>query len=593
MSVRNNSPEVGDRWRLEDIYASDELWEVDLRKVDELLQKVEPYRGKLGQGVATLLELLKLQDHLLEREERVYVYASMRLDEDNTNATYQALADRALTMTTRVQSAFSFVEPEILALPEGTLEAYYRSEPGLEFYRFELGQILRMKPHTLSAAEEGIIAQTGDVAQAPRQIFKMINNADLTFPVIKDESGQDVQLTHGRYYRFIKSSDRRVRREAFQFYHESYQKIENTLTATYSGSVKQDIFYARVHKFPTALEAALFVDNVPVKVYDNLISTVHANLHSLHRYVSLRQKMLGVSELHMYDLYVPLVPDIEWKLSYPEAVELVRDGLVSLGEVYLQVVDQALHGGWVDVYERKGKTSGAYSEAAYGVHPYILMNYQENLNDGVFTLAHEMGHAMHSYYANQTQPFTYAQYSIFTAEVASTVNESLMINHLLHTVEDPVKKRFLVNFYLEQIRTTLFRQVMFAEFEKLVHARVEAGEGLTPELLKGIYHQLNVDYYGEDIVVDPEIDIEWARIPHFYNAFYVYKYATGISAAAAISKQILSGGEPAVKSYLAFLKKGGSDYPLSLLQGAGVDMTAPAPVQAALELFASLLDTLS
>jgi len=584
-------PEIPDKykWRLEDIYARDAHWEKDFQQIQKLTGEVAAYRGKLGQDARNLLEALRAQERLEELNEKVYTYARMRRDENNTNPVYQSLTDRADSLNTLVQTALSFYVPEILAIPPETLERFRQGEPGLALYRFVLEDLLRQRKHVLSAAEEQILAQAGEVAQAPSNIFKMINNADMIFPSIRDEEGKEAALTHGSFIRFMESGDRRVRGEAFSSLYSAYRKQKNTIAATLSSSVKKDVFYARVRKFPSALQASLFSDNILPEVYDNLIQTVRSNLSSMHRYVDLRKKLLGLPELHMYDLYTPIVKDVQWDISYPEAVEMVKDGLSPLGRDYGETVARAFESGWVDIYENQGKTSGAYSWGPYGTHPYILMNYQNTLNN-VFTLAHEMGHAMHSYYSYREQPYTYAHYKIFTAEVASTVNESLMMDYFLKKAVERDKKIYLLNYYLEQFRGTVFRQTMFAEFEKIIHAKTEAGEALTGELLNGIYRQLNVDYYGPGIIVDEEIDLEWARIPHFYTAFYVYKYATGFSAAAALTRRILKEGEPAVAQYLSFLKKGGSDYPLNLLRSAGVDMATPRPVQEGIDVFAQLLE---
>jgi oligoendopeptidase F len=559
------------KWRLEDIYASDDLWEQDFQLVKELSDEAAAYRGKVGHSARSLLEILQLECRLQELNEKVYTYARMRRDEDNANPVYQALTDRAESLHTQVQAAISFIEPEILELPAETLEGYRLEEPGLTLYDFALGELLRKKDHILSAAEERLIAGAGEVAQAPANIFKMINNADMTFPFIKDEEGNEAEVTHGRYIQFMESLNRRVRREAFSSLYSSYRKLQNTLAATLSSSVKKDVFYARARKFPSALQASLFADNIPPEVYDNLIQTVRRNLGSMHRYASLRKKLLGLDELHMYDLYAPMVKDIKWEIPFPEAVEMVKEGLTPLGDDYAEIMEQGFNGGWMDVFENKGKTSGAYSWGPYGVHPYILLNYQGNLSN-VFTIAHEMGHAMHSYFAGAEQPYLYAHYTIFTAEVASTVNESLLMEHLLKEVSERSKKLYLLNHYLEQFRGTVFRQTMFAEFEKIVHENAEQGQALTPEYLRQVYRRLNVDYYGPEMVVDEDVEFEWARIPHFYSAFYVYKYATGFSAATAITRRILEEGGAAVDRYLGFLKKGGSDYPLNLLKSAGVDM---------------------
>lgn len=577
------------KWRLEDIYAGDDQWEQDFRKVEEMTGQVEAYRGKLGESARSLLEAFRAREKINELNEKVYTYARMRRDEDNTNAVYQALSDRAESLSARVQTAVSYFVPEILELPAETLERFIQEEPGLELYRFALEEIRRQKPHTLSAVEEQIIARAEEVTQAAANIFRMINNADITFPPVKDEEGKEVEVTHGRYIQLMESSDRRVRRDAFASLYSSYRKLINTLAATLGSSVKKDVFYARVRRHPSALQASLFADNIPVEVYENLIQTVRKNLPLMYRYIRLRKKMLGLDELHMYDLYTPLVKDIKWDIPYPKAVEMIREGLAPLGDSYVETMVRGINSGWVDVYENKGKTSGAYSWGPYGVHPYVLLNYQDNLNN-VLTLAHEMGHAMHSYYSYKEQPYIYAHYKIFTAEVASTVNESLLVNYLLNTVTDRHRKLYLLNHYLEQFRGTLFRQTMFAEFEKIIHEKTESGEALTPELLCSVYRGLNADYYGPEIVVDREIELEWARIPHFYTAFYVYKYATGFSAATALTRQILEQGEAVVSRYLTFLKAGDSDYPLNLLKATGVDMTTPQPVQEALDLFGELLD---
>lgn len=576
------------KWQLEDIYANNELWEQDFAKVQKMIGEMTSFKGKLNESAQTLLKAFQLEEQLSETGEKVYAYARMRRDEENTNTTYQALTDRAESLSAQMQMALSFFVPEILEIPVETLERFRQAEPGLNLYKFALDEIFRQKPHVLSADEEQIIAQAEEVTQASANIFRMINNADITFPPIKDEEGNEVEVTHGRYVQLMENKDRRVRKDAFNSLYSSYRKLNNTIAATLSSSVKRDIFNARVRKHPLALEASLFADNISLEVYNNLIETVRKNLDKMYRYVNLRKKMLELDELHMYDLYTPVVKDVDWKVSYSGATEMVKAGMVPLGEDYVNTMNEGFNSGWVDVYENKGKTSGAYSWGPYGVHPYVLMNYQDNL-DNVFTLAHEMGHAMHTYYSFKEQPYVYAHYKIFTAEVASTVNESLLMDHLLKTVDDRDKKLYLLNHYLEQFRGTVFRQTMFAEFEKIIHAKVESGEALTPDLLCKTYHQLNVDYYGPEMVVDEDIDLEWARIPHFYTAFYVYKYATGFSAATALTKQIIEEGTPAVDRYLSFLKKGGSDYPLNLLKLAGVDMATPKPVQEALDLFDQLL----
>ncbi|MFV9511424.1 oligoendopeptidase F [Tepidibacillus sp. LV47] len=577
------------KWDLEAIYATDQDWENDFRKAKDLADQLKEYEGKLQNSPQVLLYVLRLSDQVSELVERIFVYARMRKDEDNTNAKYQALADRASSLSIEVNSASSYIVPEILAMPTETLEKYIQEEKGLQLYRQYLDEIIRTKPHVLSTEEEKLLAQVGEVAQAPDHIFGMLNNADIKFPTIKDENGEEVELTKGRYIQFMESEDRRVRKDAFEALYQTYGSLKNTFAATLNANVKKNVFYAKVRKYPSALVASLDDDNVSQEVYDNLIATVHKNLDLMYRYVKLRKKLLCIDELHMYDLYNPIVKDVKINVPYEEAKEIVKKGLAPLGEEYLALLQKGFESRWIDVYENQGKTSGAYSWGAYGTHPYILLNYQDNVND-LFTLAHELGHSMHTYYSHTNQPYIYAHYKIFVAEVASTLNEALLMNYLLKITTDKNEKLYYLNHYLEQFRTTVYRQTMFAEFEKMIHEKVESGEALTPELLNQMYHELNVKYYGPDIVVDDLIDLEWARIPHFYMNFYVYKYATGFSAAISLSQQILEEGQPAVERYLNFLKSGSSDYPVNLLKKAGVDMNTPEPIQKALDVFREILD---
>lgn len=578
------------RWRLEDIFATNDDWEKEFAAVKEAIPQIGAFAGKLGESPATLARCLDLMFDTVARFERVIVYAFTRRDEDTTNPTYQELYDRAQRLAVELTTATSFVEPEILQLSQEQLDEYLSSQE-LSLYRHYLDNIVRNKPHTLSPQEEAILAAAGEMAQAPNNVFGMFNNADLKFPFIKDENGQEVEVTHGRYIRLMESKDRRVRRDAFKAMHDTYYKWRNTVAAMYSASVRNDVFYARMRKHESALHAALHADNVPVQVYTNLIDTVHSRLDLLHRYVRLRKKLLGVDELHMYDLYVPLVAEVDWEIPYEEAAETMLASMEPLGEEYVKIVRHGLENRWVDVLENEGKRSGAYSTSAYGVHPYILMNYENNLNN-MFTLAHEFGHAIHSYLADRAQPYVYSQYTIFVAEVASTLNEHLLFHYLLQRTDSPAHRRYLINNYLDTIRGTVFRQVKFAEFEKLTHERVEGGGALTADWMSERYYELVKQYYGPDMVADDEIAIEWARIPHFYRAFYVYKYATGLAAATALGQAILDEGRPAVERYLNMLSRGGADYPLNLLKDAGVDMTGPEPVLQVMNVFESLLDEL-
>ncbi len=579
------------KWNLTDIYSSDEKWEEDFKRVQVLIERVSDYRGKLVNSADSLLSGLNLIMEIQEIVSRLYTYAHMHQDENTRNQTYQALYSRAQVMNNRVASATSFMVPEILTLSREDVENFYKDCQELGLYRHLLENTLRQKEHYLSAEEENLLAMAGDVTQGPGNIFGMLNNADLTFPVIKDEEGEEIRITHGRYIEFMESKDRRIRKEAFKGLYSKYEEFVNTFASTLNTDVKGHIFYSRARKYDSALEAALDDDNVSVQVYNNLIHTIKDNLKPMHRYVSLRRKILELDEIHMYDLYTPLVKEVEMKIPFEEAQEKVLNGLRPLRDEYLNILKEGFNSGWIDVFENEGKRSGAYSSGCYGVHPYVLLNYTDNLNN-MFTLAHEMGHALHTYYSNENQPFVYANYRIFVAEVASTLNETLLINYLLENTDDKRVKKYLINHYLDQFKGTVYRQTMFAEFEKIIHERAEKGEPLTPKLLKEIYHDLNVEYYGPEIVVDPEIDLEWARIPHFYYNFYVYKYATGFSAATTLARDILADKPQAVESYLDFLKSGDSDYPLNLLKKAGVDLSSPRPIEEAINTFKEFVDKL-
>ncbi|QZT35114.1 oligoendopeptidase F [Caldalkalibacillus thermarum TA2.A1] len=572
------------KWDLTKIFKSDEEWEEAFQEVKSLLPSIKEYEGRLMESADTLLEALQLRDEIGKKLGKVYIYAHLKKDEDTTNSKYVAFENRAASLHVEVASAVSYFSPEILRADESTVRSYLRENEALQVYEHYLDQLLRQKEHTLSTKEEAILAQVGELASAPNDIFTMINNADMKFPTITDENGEEKELTHGRYIQFLESKDGRVRQDAFKAMYDTFKKQRNTLAATLNANVKKDVFYARVRKYRSSLEASLDRDNVPVRVYENLIAAIQEALPVFQRYMKLRKKALGLDELHMYDLYVPLVQDVEMKYTYEEAKQLVRDSLQPLGEEYLAVVDEGFNSGWIDVYENVGKRSGAYSSGTYGTPPYILLNYQENL-DNVFTLTHEMGHSVHSYFSCKEQPYIYSDYTIFVAEVASTLNEALLTHYLLQKTNDPKQRMYILNHYLESFRGTVFRQTMFAEFEKLIHEKVEEGEALTADRLSELYYDLNLTYFGADVVVDQDIAMEWARIPHFYYNFYVYKYATGFAAATALSQQILNEGKPAVDRYLSFLKSGGSDYPIELLKKAGVDMTSPEPVRQALRVF--------
>ncbi|HWR62701.1 MAG TPA: oligoendopeptidase F [Clostridia bacterium] len=583
--------EIADKfkWKLEHIYETNALWERDYKRVKELLPQIAEYKGRLSQSAELLYHCLKLKFDLSRLLEKVYTYAHMRSHEDSTCSYYQELSDRADSLGVEASSAEAFVIPELLNIEEDTLRSWINLHEGLKSFEAFLNDIIRMRPHVLPAPEEELLAMAGELAQAPGNIFNMLNNADIKFPSIKDKNGNTVQLTKGRYARLIESDDRRVRKEAFDAFYGTYAKQKNTLAAALSANIKANIFNAKARQYPSAREAALYTDNIPLEVYDNLIKTVNDNVGLMHRYVSLRKKMLGLDELHMYDLYTPLVREKQTAISYEGAVETVKKALKGLGEDYGAALSKGFESGWIDVYENEGKRSGAYSWGCYDSHPYVLLNHNDSLN-GTFTLAHEMGHALHTYYSNAGQPYVYAHYKIFTAEVASIVNEVLLMDYMLKNAEDKNQELYFLDHYIEKFRATLYRQTMFAEFEKLIYEKAEQGEALTCESLCKIYRALNVKYYGQDVVIDDYIDLEWARIPHFYTSFYVYKYATGFSAAVSLAGRIISEGQAAADRYIDFLKSGGSDYPIELLKKAGVDMTRVEPVCQALKVFEDVLD---
>ncbi|KFM99426.1 oligoendopeptidase F [Bacillus clarus] len=579
-------------WRLEDIFQTDAEWEKEFQAIKELLPKLIEFKGKLGDSASTLLATLQYEDEISMRLGKLYTYAHMRYDQDTTNSVYQALNDRATSLYSQVSSSTAYIVPEILAISEETLQAFLKENRELSVYEHALEEITRQRPHVLSEAEEALLAEASEVMSASSNTFGMLNNADLKFPSIKGEDGEEVEVTHGRYIQFLESDDRRVRHDAFHAVFETYGKYKNTFASTLSGAVKRNNFNARVRKYDSARQAALSNNNIPETVYDQLVETVNDNLHLLHRYIDIRKRALGLDELHMYDLYTPLVPEAKMSVKYEEAQDMLLKSLHVLGDEYVEILKEAYENRWVDVYENKGKRSGAYSSGAYGTNPYILMNWHDNV-DNLFTLAHEFGHSVHSYYTRKTQPHVYGDYSIFVAEVASTCNEALLNDYLLKTTEDKKERLYLLNHYLEGFRGTVFRQTMFAEFEHIIHKKVQEGHAVTPDMLTEIYYDLNKKYFGDALVIDKEIGLEWSRIPHFYYNYYVYQYATGFSAATALSKQILEEGQPAVERYInEFLKAGSSDYPIEVLKKAGVDMASPEPVKEALQVFEEKLNEL-
>lgn len=578
------------KWNIEAMIPDESVISGELESIKKEAEVYgEDFAGRLTESADTLLAAFQKRDDIWRRLEKIYVYARMRRDENNAETKYQAMADQCNSVIAAVSASMAFFTPELLSASEETILAYIDAAAGLEIYRFAICDTMRQKAHILTQAEENILAQMSEITGATNDIFTMLNNADIKFGTIIDEDGDETEVTHGNFIKFMESHDRDVRKNAYNAVYDAYKELINTIASAYNYNTKTDVVSARIRKYESARAAALSGDNIPAEVYDNLVAEVHKNLPAMHRYVELRKKLLGVDKLYMYDMYVPLIKLPETSVSFEEGLDIMRDALQPLGEEYLTKMNKGIEEGWIDVYENKGKTSGAYSFGCYDSYPYILLNYTDTLKD-VFTIIHEMGHSMHSRYTRDEQPYIYGSHSIFTAEVASTVNESLLMQHLLRTEDEKEMRKYLLNMHLEEFRTTLFRQTMFAEFEDITHKAIESGETLTAEWMCQQYEDLNAQYYGSAVEKDDVIRYEWARIPHFYNAFYVYKYATGYSAATAISKKILTEGKPAAQDYIRFLKTGESDHPIELLKIAGVDMSSPLPVQQAMETFNQLLD---
>ena len=574
-------------WNFSDIFADDAAWEAAYKKAAEEVEKIPALAGTLGKSVDSLKNAMDLITGVSQQVEVLYVYSMLRMNVDNGDPTYQAMNGRATNLYVRLSTAAAFVGPEILSIDEKKL-AEMMADPALKTYRHVLEDTDRMRKYTLDRHSEEMLAMLSDAAGGTSDAFKMLESVDMTFPEIKDGNGETVTLTHGNFGVFRESGDARVRKESFEAYFGEFKRYINTFAAMYAGSVKMDNYYTRVRGYGSTCERALFADNAPVSVYDKLIEAVHSGLPTMRRYLELRRRVLGLKELNMYDLYCPIVADVDMKIPYADAQKLVKEATKPLGEEYGKLLDRAFSERWIDVYENKGKTTGAYSCGVYGVHPYVLLNYSGKLDDA-FTLAHELGHSMHSWFSNTTQDFANHDYRIMVAEVASTVNEVLLSKYLLKTETDPKKRAYILNHFLEGFRTTVFRQTLFAEFERQAHDAEMNGTPLTAEVLNGIYRKLNELYY-EGAVINELQDIEWARIPHFYNAFYVYQYATGFSSAVAIADRILNHNGAA--DYLRFLSTGGSDYPLEELKIAGVDLTKPDAVAGALKEFDNALTEL-
>ena len=578
------------KWNIDEMYNNKEAIDVDIKKVESILKEVKNYKGKLGSSKDSLYKALKLSEDASRIVQNLYVYTHMKQHEDTRINENQGMATKIDMLSTELSMATSYIVPEIISIDDKILNEFLESKD-LSFYEKYIDDILREKPHTLSEREEEILAATSDISGVAENVYDMLSFADLEFPEIEDEKGNKVKLTHSNFSVFLKSKNQRVRKDAFEALYSVYDKYKNTFASTLYGGIKSEIFYSKMRKHKSALEGSLFNDDVSVDVYNNLILAIDENLDSLNKYVELKKRFLGLEEIHMYDLYVPLTDKFDMKIPYEKAQDIILKALRPLGEDYLNIIKKAFSERWIDVYENEGKQGGAYSWGSYDSHPYILMNYHDDLNS-LFTLIHELGHSVHSYYSRTSQEYLYSNYKIFVAEVASTLNELLLINYLLDNSSSREETIYLLNYYLEQFRTTVYRQTMFAEFEKITHEKVEGKEPLTAKEFTDIYYGLNEKYYGKSCNVDKQIGLEWARIPHFYSNFYVYKYATGFSAASALSQQILKEGEPAVQRYIEFLKSGGSEYPLVQLKSAGVDMEKKESVDSALSVFSELVDKL-
>ena len=591
LPARNELAEA-DKWNLTPLFPSDSAWEALFGEVQEQIGQYAQFRGRLGDSAEALLGALDFHLGLTRRLERLHTYAHLRNDEDRSNGFYLGLFQRALGLQTRALEACCFISPEIMQLPADLLADFQR-EPRLAPYRFYLEKVLRLRPHTLGASEEQILAMTHELSQAPSQIFGQLDNVDLKFGDLVDGRGRRVQLSHGNFVRLLADGNREVRKKAFFQYYDTYDRHKYTIASALSHSVKKDLFYARARRFADCRQAALFGDDVPAAVYDNLIETVKYNLEPLMAYLDFRKAVLGLESLHFYDTYVPVVKEVAFHMPYEEAVEVCTAACAPLGEGYAAVLREGLLGGWVDRYENRGKRSGAFSSGCYDSPPYILLNYDAESISSLYTLIHEAGHSMHSWYARKHQPYIDHEYTIFVAEVASTFNETLLGHHLLKRYRgDPAMQAFILNREIDNLRATLFRQTMFAEFEQRIHEIAERNAPLTLERMMAVYHRLLETYFADHLVLDAVLDLECLRIPHFYAAFYVYKYATGVSAAITLARRVLSGDSAAAEAFMCFLKLGGSRFPIDALAAAGVDMRSPEPVERAIAHFADLVQRL-
>ncbi|TWT49338.1 Oligoendopeptidase F, plasmid [Rubripirellula amarantea] len=580
-----------DCWDLSSLYADDQAWEQDFKRLDSLIPTFETFRGKLGESAATLAKALNFDNDFDKVAEKLGTYAFLKTTEDQGDSHYQGMKSRYQNLAVRAGQAASYMRPELLAIDQAKMDELI-SDPAVEPYQLQLERLVRYRPHTLTDNEERLLAMQGEMAAAAGNAFRQLNDADLKFGEITDHKDRKLELSHATFGQLLISPDRKVRRGAFHQYYQAFAAHENTFAATLCGSVQRDVYYAKARNYTSSLEASLFPDNVPVAVYDNLISAVRESLPSVHHYLDVRRRKMGLKDIHHYDTYVPILSDIEKHHSWDQAVDVVLESLQPLGDEYLATLETGLRGRWADRYPNRGKQSGAFSCGSYAADPYILMNYKPEVLNDVFTLTHEAGHSMHSWYSSNHQPFQYYNYTIFVAEVASTFNEQLLTEYLVKNAADDKERAYLINNELDSIRATVVRQTMFAEFEKKTHEMAEAGEPLTVDSFKAAYRELLEAYFGPDFVIDKELELECFRIPHFYRAFYVYKYATGLSAAVALSRRVLEGGPSELADYLSFLKGGCSKDPLDLLRDAGVDMTKPEPVATTLKRFATLTQEL-
>lgn len=578
-------------WDLTPIFASDDAFNEALATLASELDKASDYQGTLKNGPQAFLDAIEYVLSIHRTTEKIYVYSHLKNDQDTGNTVYQGLYAKASMMAAKAGEAVSWFGPEVLTLSDDTIESYFKEESGLEIYRHFINQITADREHTLSEKEEALLAGASEIFSASSNTFAVLNNADLEFPIVTDDDGEKVQLSSGVYGQLMESTNREVRKEAFEGLYKVYKQFRNTFASTLSSHVKKHNYNAQIRNYSSAREASLSANHIPESVYDTLLDVVHKNLPLLHRYVALRKKLLNVSELHMYDMYTPILGDAPIRYTYEEAKLKSLDGLSPLGEEYLEIVKEAYGDRWIDVVENKGKRSGAYSSGSYDTKPYILLNWHESLNH-LFTLVHEMGHSVHSYYTRKNQPYVYGDYSIFLAEIASTTNENLLTDHLLKTEKDPKVRAFILNHYLDGVKGTIFRQTQFAEFEHFIHTEDAKGTPLTSDYLSEYYADLNAKYYGDSVERDPEIAYEWSRIPHFYYNYYVYQYATGFSAATALADKIIRKEDGALDNYLTFLKSGSSDYPIDVMKRAGVDMTQADYIEETMTVFESRLDEL-